>query len=74
MGRGFINDPLPYGTPSWSFGARLPRCGSTPIPGRYGAARHGRPRSGRAINPLAAEGQIDGQVFSAMSQVLYERD
>ena len=27
---------------------------------------------GRAINPLAVEGQIDGQVFSGMSQVLYE--
>jgi 4-hydroxybenzoyl-CoA reductase subunit alpha len=27
---------------------------------------------GRAINPGAVEGQIDGQVFSAMSQVLYE--
>ncbi len=27
---------------------------------------------GRAINPLAVEGQIDGQVFSGMSQALYE--
>jgi 4-hydroxybenzoyl-CoA reductase subunit alpha len=27
---------------------------------------------GRAINPLAVEGQLDGQVFSGMSQVLYE--
>jgi len=27
---------------------------------------------GRAINPQAVEGQIDGQVFSGMSQVLYE--
>jgi 4-hydroxybenzoyl-CoA reductase subunit alpha len=27
---------------------------------------------GRAINPLAVEGQIDGQVFSGMSQVLFE--
>jgi 4-hydroxybenzoyl-CoA reductase subunit alpha len=28
--------------------------------------------TGKAINPLAIEGQIDGQVYSAMSQVLYE--
>ena len=27
---------------------------------------------GRAINPLAIEGQLDGQVFSAMSQTLFE--
>jgi 4-hydroxybenzoyl-CoA reductase subunit alpha len=27
---------------------------------------------GRVINPKAAEGQIDGQVFSGMSQVLFE--
>ncbi len=27
---------------------------------------------GRAINPKIVEGQIDGQVFSGMSQVLYE--
>ena len=27
---------------------------------------------GRAINPQIVEGQIDGQVFSGMSQVLYE--
>ena len=27
---------------------------------------------GRAINPRIVEGQIDGQVFSGMSQVLYE--
>ncbi len=27
---------------------------------------------GRAINPRVVEGQIDGQIFSGMSQVLYE--
>ena len=27
---------------------------------------------GRAINPRIVEGQIDGQIFSGMSQVLYE--
>ena len=27
---------------------------------------------GRVINPTAAEGQVDGQVFSGMSQVLFE--
>jgi 4-hydroxybenzoyl-CoA reductase subunit alpha len=27
---------------------------------------------GRALNPRIVEGQIDGQVFSGMSQVLYE--
>ena len=27
---------------------------------------------GRAINPLAVEGQMDGQVFSGMAQTLFE--
>jgi CO/xanthine dehydrogenase Mo-binding subunit len=27
---------------------------------------------GRAINPLAVEGQLDGQVFSGMAQTLFE--
>ena len=73
MGRGFYNSPLPYGTTAWSFGAQVAEVKVDPDTGQVTVMRvHVAHDLGRAINPLAVEGQIDGQVFSAMSQVLYE--
>ena len=73
MGRGFFNSPLPYGTMAWSFNAQVAQVVVDPETGQIEVkdiwVAHDL---GRAINPLACEGQIDGQVFSAMSQVLYE--
>ena len=73
MGRGFYNSPLPYGTTAWSFGAQVAEVKIDPDLGQVTVLRVTVAHDlGRAINPLAVEGQIDGQVFSAMSQVLYE--
>lgn len=73
MGRGFYNSPLPYGTTAWSFGAQVAEVQVDPDTGQVTVMRvHVAHDLGRAINPLAVEGQIDGQVFSAMSQVVYE--
>ena len=73
MGRGFYNSPLQYGTLAWSFGAQVAEVKVDP---ETGAARVLKMTvahdCGRAINPLAVEGQIDGQVFSGVSQTLYE--
>jgi 4-hydroxybenzoyl-CoA reductase subunit alpha len=73
MGRGFYNSPLPYGTTAWSFGAQVAEVRVDPDTGQVTVLKVWVAHDlGRAINPLAVEGQIDGQVFSAMSQVVYE--
>ena len=73
MGRGFYNSPLPFGTTSWSFGAQVAEVKVDPETGQVDLLKVTVAHDlGRAINPLAVEGQIDGQVYSAMSQVLYE--
>lgn len=73
MGRGFFTSPLPYGTMAWSFGAQVAEVKVDPDTGQVTVLKVTVAHDlGRAINPLAVEGQIDGQVFSAMSQVLYE--
>ena len=73
MGRGFYNSPVKIKTSSWSFGAQV---AEVSIDHETGEVRVHKVTVahdiGRAINPLACEGQIDGQVFSAMSQLLYE--
>jgi CO/xanthine dehydrogenase Mo-binding subunit len=73
MGRGFFNSPLPYGTMAWSFDAQVAEVKVDPETGQIDVLKVTVAHDlGRAINPLAVEGQIDGQVFSAMSQVIYE--
>jgi 4-hydroxybenzoyl-CoA reductase subunit alpha len=73
MGRGFYNSPLQFGTTSWSFGAQIAEVKVDPDTGEVQVLKVWVAHDlGRAINPLACEGQIDGQVYSAMSQILYE--
>jgi len=73
MGNGFYNSPLKYGTLAWSFGAQVAEVEVDPETGEVRLTRMTVAHDlGRAINPLAVEGQIDGQVFSGMSQTLYE--
>jgi len=73
MGSGFYTTPVDYGTAAWSFGAQVAEVEVDPETGDVDLVKVWVAHDlGRAINPLAVEGQIDGQVFSAMSQVLYE--
>jgi CO/xanthine dehydrogenase Mo-binding subunit len=73
MGRGFYTTPVDYGTAAWSFGAQVAEVKVDPETGEVKVLKVWVAHDcGRAINPLAIEGQIDGQVYSAMSQVLYE--
>ncbi|MDH3429452.1 MAG: xanthine dehydrogenase family protein molybdopterin-binding subunit [Gammaproteobacteria bacterium] len=73
MGRGFYNSPLEFKTTSWSFGAQVAEVSIDPEIGQVTVHRVTVAHDlGRTINPLACEGQIDGQVYSAMSQILYE--
>jgi len=73
MGRGFYTTPVDYGTAAWSFGAQVAEVKVDPETGEVRVLKVWVAHDcGRAINPLAIEGQIDGQVYSAMSQVLYE--
>ena len=73
MGRGFFNSPLKYGTLAWSFGSQVAEVKVDPETGEVQLIKMTVAHDlGRAINPLAVEGQIDGQVFSGMSQTLYE--
>ncbi len=73
MGRGFYNSPAKRGSMAYSFGAQI---AEVTVDRDTGFVRVDRVVAahdlGRAINPQAVEGQIDGQVFSGMSQVLYE--
>jgi 4-hydroxybenzoyl-CoA reductase subunit alpha len=73
MGRGFFNSPLAKGSMAYSFGAQI---AEVTVDHETGLVRVDRVTCahdlGRAINPKAVEGQIDGQVFSGMSQVLFE--
>ena len=73
MGNGFYNSPLKYGSLAWSFGAQVAEVEVDPETGEVRLKKITVAHDlGRAINPLAVEGQIDGQVFSGMSQTLYE--
>jgi 4-hydroxybenzoyl-CoA reductase subunit alpha len=73
MGHGFYNMPLKHGTLAWSFGAQVAEVRVDPETGDVQVIKMTVAHDiGRAINPLAVEGQIDGQVFSGMSQALYE--
>jgi len=73
MGRGFHTTPVEFGTAAWSFGAQVAEVEIDPDTGEVDVKHVWVAHDcGKAINPLAIEGQIDGQVYSAMSQVLYE--
>jgi 4-hydroxybenzoyl-CoA reductase subunit alpha len=73
MGRGFFNSPLTKGSMAYSFGAQIAEVTVDPETGLIRVDRVVAAHDlGRVINPKAAEGQIDGQVFSGMSQVLFE--
>lgn len=73
MGRGFYNSPLKKGSMAYSFGAQIAEVTVDPGTGVVTVDRITAAHDvGRAINPRIVEGQIDGQIFSGMSQVLYE--
>lgn len=73
MGRGFYNSPLKSGTMAYSFGAQIAEVSVDPGTGIVTVEKVTAAHDvGRAINPRIVEGQIDGQIFSGMSQVLYE--
>jgi len=73
MGRGFYNSPLKKGSMAYSFGAQIAEVTVDPGTGVVTVDRMTAAHDvGRAINPRIVEGQIDGQIFSGMSQVLYE--
>ncbi len=73
MGRGFYNSPKESGTMAYSFGAQVAEVAVDPETGIVTVERVVAAHDvGRAINPKIVEGQIDGQVFSGMSQALYE--
>ncbi len=73
MGRGFFNSPKPFGALAFSFGAQVAEVEVDPVTGAVTVDKVWAAHDiGRVINRLAVEGQLDGQVFSGMSQVLYE--
>jgi 4-hydroxybenzoyl-CoA reductase subunit alpha len=82
MGRGFYNPPTQAVDPTtfegnatlaYSFGAQIAEVEVDPETGIVRLLRMTVAHDvGRAINPLAVEGQLDGQVFSAAGQTLFE--
>ena len=73
MGRGFFNSPKAFGALAFSFGCQVAEVEVDPESGAVALLRVTAVHDiGRAMNPLAVEGQLDGQVFSGMGQVLYE--
>jgi 4-hydroxybenzoyl-CoA reductase subunit alpha len=73
IGRGFFNSPRPSGSLAYSFGAQVAEVEVDPESGAVRVLKVTAAHDiGRALNPLAVEGQLDGQVFSGMSQILYE--
>ncbi len=82
MGRGFYNPPTEAsdmatfeGNPSlaYSFGAQIAEVEVDPETGMVRLLKMTVAHDvGCAINPMAVEGQLDGQVFSGMGQTLFE--
>ncbi|MCC5795491.1 MAG: molybdopterin-dependent oxidoreductase [Chromatiales bacterium] len=73
MGRGFFNSPRKFGALAFSFGAQVAEVEVDRETGEIRVLKITAAHDiGRAINPLAVEGQLDGQVFSGLSQVLFE--
>ena len=73
MGRGFYNSPTTKPALAYSFGAQIAEVEVDPETGMVKLLKMTVAHDvGRAINPLAVEGQMDGQVFSGMGQTLFE--
>ena len=73
MGRGFYNTPTSKPALAYSFGAQIAEVEVDPETGMVKLLKMTVAHDvGRAINPLAVEGQMDGQVFSGMGQTLFE--
>jgi CO/xanthine dehydrogenase Mo-binding subunit len=73
MGRGFYNSPTSKPALAYSFGAQIAEVEVDPETGMVTLLRMTVAHDvGRAINPLAVEGQMDGQAFSGMGQTLFE--
>jgi 4-hydroxybenzoyl-CoA reductase subunit alpha len=73
MGRGFYNSPTSKPALAYSFGAQIAEVEVDQETGMVRLLRMTVAHDvGRAINPLAVEGQMDGQVFSGMGQTLFE--
>jgi 4-hydroxybenzoyl-CoA reductase subunit alpha len=82
MGNGFYNPPADpadsttFGgnwSLAYSFGAQIAEVEVNPETGTIKLLKLTAAHDvGRAINPLAVEGQMDGQIFSGMGQTLYE--
>ena len=73
MGRGFYNSPKQQPAMAFSFGAQIAEVEVDPDTGTVKLLKMTVAHDvGRAINPLAVEGQMDGQVFSGMGQTLFE--
>ncbi len=73
MGRGFYNPPTEKTALAYSFGAQVAEVEVDPETGNVRLTRMTVAHDvGRALNPRLVEGQIDGQVFSAAGQILYE--
>jgi 4-hydroxybenzoyl-CoA reductase subunit alpha len=82
MGTGFYNPPTEgvdimsfegNAALAYSFGAQIAEVAVDPETGMVTIIKITAAHDvGRAINPLAVEGQMDGQVFSGMGQTLFE--
>ncbi len=73
MGRGFYNSPSEKPSLAYSFGAQIAEVEVDPETGEVKLLNMTVAHDvGRAINPLAVEGQLDGQVFSGIGQILFE--
>ncbi len=73
MGRGFYNSPSKQPSLAYSFGAQIAEVEVDPETGIIKLLKITAAHDvGRAINPLAVEGQLDGQAFSGAGQILYE--
>ena len=69
----FASDPGQKGAKAYSFGAQVVEVEVDPDTGDVTVLNVVHAHDvGRALNPKVVEGQIDGQFFSGMSQVLYE--
>ncbi len=73
MGRGFYNSPSDKASLAYSFGTQIAEVEVDPETGFVKLLRMTVAHDvGRAINPLAVEGQLDGQAFSGAGQILFE--
>ncbi len=74
MGRGFYNPPTKKMALAYSFGAQIAEVEVDPETGNVQLTKVTVAHDvGRAISPMSVEGQMDGQVFSAAAQILYEQ-